>query len=139
MDDIVTTRQQIEIDSHSINFGPQHPAAHGVRRLVHVDIEQRMGRAAGRGGDIGRGVRRGAFRRRSLGPGGAREADGHRGQRGGGEEIATRNRAAVGATGIADVHGEVGWGAGVLAISAVILRAAKDPADCPVDSSLRSE
>ena len=34
MDDIVTTRQQIEIDSHSINFGPQHPAAHGVLRLI---------------------------------------------------------------------------------------------------------
>src|SRR5450432_4867151 len=24
----------VEIDSHSINFGPQHPAAHGVLRLV---------------------------------------------------------------------------------------------------------
>ena len=33
MDDIVTTRQ-VEIDSHSINFGPQHPAAHGVLRLI---------------------------------------------------------------------------------------------------------
>jgi len=26
--------QTIEIDSHSINFGPQHPAAHGVLRLI---------------------------------------------------------------------------------------------------------
>ena len=26
--------KQIEIDSHAINFGPQHPAAHGVLRLV---------------------------------------------------------------------------------------------------------
>src|SRR6202012_4118422 len=26
--------QTVEIDSHSINFGPQHPAAHGVLRLV---------------------------------------------------------------------------------------------------------
>ena len=34
MDEIATTRQQIEIDSHSINFGPQHPAAHGVLRLI---------------------------------------------------------------------------------------------------------
>jgi NADH-quinone oxidoreductase subunit D len=25
---------QIEIDSHTINFGPQHPAAHGVLRLI---------------------------------------------------------------------------------------------------------
>src|SRR5450755_3555552 len=24
----------VEIDSHSINFGPQHPAAHGVLRLI---------------------------------------------------------------------------------------------------------
>jgi NADH-quinone oxidoreductase subunit D len=29
-----TTRQTVEIDSHSINFGPQHPAAHGVLRLI---------------------------------------------------------------------------------------------------------
>ena len=28
------TTQQVEIDSHSINFGPQHPAAHGVLRLI---------------------------------------------------------------------------------------------------------
>ena len=27
-------RKTIEIDSHSINFGPQHPAAHGVLRLI---------------------------------------------------------------------------------------------------------
>jgi NADH-quinone oxidoreductase subunit D len=26
--------RQIEVDSHSINFGPQHPAAHGVLRLI---------------------------------------------------------------------------------------------------------
>jgi len=26
--------RQIEIDSHTINFGPQHPAAHGVLRLI---------------------------------------------------------------------------------------------------------
>jgi NADH-quinone oxidoreductase subunit D len=28
------TTQTVEIDSHSINFGPQHPAAHGVLRLI---------------------------------------------------------------------------------------------------------
>jgi len=28
------TTKSIEIDSHSINFGPQHPAAHGVLRLI---------------------------------------------------------------------------------------------------------
>ena len=28
------TTQTVEIDSHAINFGPQHPAAHGVLRLV---------------------------------------------------------------------------------------------------------
>jgi NADH-quinone oxidoreductase subunit D len=27
-------RRQVEIDSHAINFGPQHPAAHGVLRLI---------------------------------------------------------------------------------------------------------
>src|SRR4051794_37124570 len=27
-------RRTIEVDSHSINFGPQHPAAHGVLRLI---------------------------------------------------------------------------------------------------------
>ena len=29
-----TVRHTIEGDSHTINFGPQHPAAHGVLRLV---------------------------------------------------------------------------------------------------------
>ena len=33
MNDVVTTKT-VEIDSHSINFGPQHPAAHGVLRLI---------------------------------------------------------------------------------------------------------
>ena len=28
------TRKIVEIDSHAINFGPQHPAAHGVLRLI---------------------------------------------------------------------------------------------------------
>ncbi|GAN76845.1 NADH dehydrogenase subunit D [Acidisphaera rubrifaciens HS-AP3] len=28
------TRRTVEIDSHAINFGPQHPAAHGVLRLI---------------------------------------------------------------------------------------------------------
>jgi len=28
------TKQILEIDSHTINFGPQHPAAHGVLRLI---------------------------------------------------------------------------------------------------------
>ncbi len=28
------TTKTVEIDSHAINFGPQHPAAHGVLRLV---------------------------------------------------------------------------------------------------------
>jgi NADH-quinone oxidoreductase subunit D len=32
MDDVTT--RTVEIDSHSINFGPQHPAAHGVLRLI---------------------------------------------------------------------------------------------------------
>ena len=32
-DDVITTKT-VEIDSHSINFGPQHPAAHGVLRLI---------------------------------------------------------------------------------------------------------
>src|SRR5690242_14214032 len=26
--------QTVEVDSHTINFGPQHPAAHGVLRLI---------------------------------------------------------------------------------------------------------
>jgi NADH-quinone oxidoreductase subunit D len=29
-----TGRKIIEVDSHAINFGPQHPAAHGVLRLI---------------------------------------------------------------------------------------------------------
>ena len=29
-----TTRRTVEIDSHAMNFGPQHPAAHGVLRLI---------------------------------------------------------------------------------------------------------
>jgi NADH-quinone oxidoreductase subunit D len=29
-----TTTQTIEIDSHAMNFGPQHPAAHGVLRMI---------------------------------------------------------------------------------------------------------
>jgi len=29
-----TASKVIEIDSHAINFGPQHPAAHGVLRLI---------------------------------------------------------------------------------------------------------
>jgi NADH-quinone oxidoreductase subunit D len=28
------TTKTVEVDSHSINFGPQHPAAHGVLRLI---------------------------------------------------------------------------------------------------------
>ncbi len=31
---IEKTTRTVEIDSHAINFGPQHPAAHGVLRLV---------------------------------------------------------------------------------------------------------
>ena len=27
-------QRTVEIDSHAINFGPQHPAAHGVLRLI---------------------------------------------------------------------------------------------------------
>ncbi len=27
-------RQVVEVDSHTVNFGPQHPAAHGVLRLI---------------------------------------------------------------------------------------------------------
>ena len=35
MDEAPSTRRQtVEIDSHAINFGPQHPAAHGVLRLI---------------------------------------------------------------------------------------------------------
>jgi NADH-quinone oxidoreductase subunit D len=29
-----SSAQTVEIDSHAINFGPQHPAAHGVLRLI---------------------------------------------------------------------------------------------------------
>jgi NADH-quinone oxidoreductase subunit D len=29
-----TSTRTVEIDNHSINFGPQHPAAHGVLRLI---------------------------------------------------------------------------------------------------------
>jgi NADH-quinone oxidoreductase subunit D len=29
-----TVKKTVEIDSHTINFGPQHPAAHGVLRLI---------------------------------------------------------------------------------------------------------
>ena len=29
-----TTTRTVEIDSHAMNFGPQHPAAHGVLRLI---------------------------------------------------------------------------------------------------------
>ena len=28
------TSKVIEVDNHTINFGPQHPAAHGVLRLI---------------------------------------------------------------------------------------------------------
>jgi NADH-quinone oxidoreductase subunit D len=31
---VASTAKTVEIDSHSINFGPQHPAAHGVLRLI---------------------------------------------------------------------------------------------------------
>jgi NADH-quinone oxidoreductase subunit D len=31
---VTATTKTVEIDSHAINFGPQHPAAHGVLRLV---------------------------------------------------------------------------------------------------------
>ena len=33
-DENQTVRQVIEVDNHTINFGPQHPAAHGVLRLI---------------------------------------------------------------------------------------------------------
>ena len=32
--EVSTSTRTVEIDSHSINFGPQHPAAHGVLRLI---------------------------------------------------------------------------------------------------------
>ena len=31
-------RRIVEFDSHKLNFGPQHPSAHGVLRLV-LEIE----------------------------------------------------------------------------------------------------
>ena len=31
---VETAKKTVEIDSHTINFGPQHPAAHGVLRLI---------------------------------------------------------------------------------------------------------
>jgi NADH-quinone oxidoreductase subunit D len=31
---VAPTAKVVEIDSHSVNFGPQHPAAHGVLRLI---------------------------------------------------------------------------------------------------------
>jgi NADH-quinone oxidoreductase subunit D len=31
---VAPTTRTVEIDSHTINFGPQHPAAHGVLRLI---------------------------------------------------------------------------------------------------------
>jgi NADH-quinone oxidoreductase subunit D len=34
MSEVAPTTRTVEIDSHSINFGPQHPAAHGVLRLI---------------------------------------------------------------------------------------------------------
>jgi NADH-quinone oxidoreductase subunit D len=35
MDELAPVNKQVlEIDSHTINFGPQHPAAHGVLRLI---------------------------------------------------------------------------------------------------------
>ena len=34
MSELAPTTKTIEIDSHTINFGPQHPAAHGVLRLI---------------------------------------------------------------------------------------------------------
>src|ERR1700734_2754070 len=34
MSELAPTTKTIEVDNHTINFGPQHPAAHGVLRLV---------------------------------------------------------------------------------------------------------
>ncbi len=34
MQETVPPTQRVEIDSHAINFGPQHPSAHGVLRLI---------------------------------------------------------------------------------------------------------
>ena len=33
-EDKISTTKVIEVDNHTINFGPQHPAAHGVLRLI---------------------------------------------------------------------------------------------------------
>jgi len=33
-DVVVPPAKTVEIDSHTINFGPQHPSAHGVLRLI---------------------------------------------------------------------------------------------------------
>ena len=30
----IDVKKVIEVDNHTINFGPQHPAAHGVLRLI---------------------------------------------------------------------------------------------------------
>ena len=32
--EVSATTRTVEFDNHSINFGPQHPAAHGVLRLI---------------------------------------------------------------------------------------------------------
>ena len=32
--DAGAARRTIEVDNHTLNFGPQHPAAHGVLRLI---------------------------------------------------------------------------------------------------------
>ena len=34
MSETVPTKKTFEVDSHTINFGPQHPSAHGVLRLI---------------------------------------------------------------------------------------------------------
>ncbi len=34
MSEAATTKKTVEFDSHAMNFGPQHPAAHGVLRLI---------------------------------------------------------------------------------------------------------
>ena len=37
-------KRSIEVESHTINFGPQHPAAHGVLRLILEMMGQRSTR-----------------------------------------------------------------------------------------------